>query len=61
MYSICFKKSAQKELLQIPPPYQIKIVNAIDELAKNPRPEGVKKLKGEETAWRVRVSDYRII
>ena len=61
MYSIRFKKSAQKELLQISPPYYLKIIQAIDALAENPRPEGVKKLKGEENAWRIRVADYRII
>jgi mRNA interferase RelE/StbE len=28
---------------------------------KIPRPAGVKKLKGEENAWRIRVADYRVI
>ncbi|GEO07648.1 type II toxin-antitoxin system RelE family toxin [Segetibacter aerophilus] len=60
MYSIEVKKSALKELAQITLPYSRKIVEAIDNLATNPRPEGVKKLKGEE-AFRIRVADYRII
>lgn len=60
MYQIRIKKSAQKELQQIPPPYHQKIVEAIDALAENPRPEGAKKLKGEE-AYRVRVADYRVV
>ena len=60
MYKIVVKKSAVKELAQISPPYNKKIVEAIDNLANNPRPEGVKKLKGEE-AYRIRVADYRII
>src|SRR5205814_7711146 len=47
MYSIRFKKSAQKELSQISPPYNLKIVQAIDGLSEDPRPPGVKKLKGE--------------
>ncbi len=60
MYNIEVKKSALKELAQISPPYNKKIITAIDSLATNPRPEGVKKLKGEE-AFRIRVADYRII
>jgi mRNA interferase RelE/StbE len=60
MYRIEIKKSALKELSQIPPPYNKKIVEAIDELALNPRPLGCKKLKGSE-AYRIRVADYRIV
>ncbi len=60
MYKIVIKKSAKKELEQISPPYTQKIIDAIDALAENPKPEGVKKLKGEE-AYRIRVADYRVI
>ncbi|HEX8462797.1 MAG TPA: type II toxin-antitoxin system RelE/ParE family toxin [Segetibacter sp.] len=60
MYAIVIKKSALKELSQISSPYNKKIVEAIDKLANNPRPESVKKLKGEE-AYRIRVADYRVI
>jgi len=60
MYLIEIKKSALKELAQIPSPYNRKIVEAIDELATNPRPVGYKKLKGSE-ACRIRVADYRIV
>ena len=60
MYKIVVKKSVVKELAQISPPYNKKIVETIDNLANNPRPEGIKKLKGEE-AYRIRVADYRII
>lgn len=55
MYAIVIKKSALKELAQIPPPYHKKILQVIDQLASTPRPEGVKKLKGEE-AYRMRVA-----
>ncbi len=58
MYTIIVKKSAIKELAQISLPYNKKIIEAIDDLANNPRPEGVKKLKGEE-AYRIRVADQR--
>lgn len=60
MYKIEVKWSAQKELEQIPAPYNRKIVEAIDSLAEDPRPQNVKKLKGEE-AYRIRVADYRVV
>lgn len=60
MYLIEIKKSALKELSQIPPPYSNKIVEAIDELAIDPKPPGCKKLNGSE-AYRIRVADYRIV
>ena len=60
MYRIEIKKSALKELSQVSQPYNKKIVEAIDELATNPRPVGYKKLKGSE-AYRIRVGDYRVV
>jgi mRNA-degrading endonuclease RelE of RelBE toxin-antitoxin system len=44
MYRINFKKSAQKELLAVSSVYQPKIIEAIDALAFDPRPDGVKNL-----------------
>mgnify|MGYP001799990601 CR=1 FL=1 len=36
---------------------QIKIY----ELAIEPRPNGVKKIQGEENSYRIRVGDYRVV
>ena len=33
----------------------------IDSLVENPRPQGIKKLAGEEDLYRLRVGDYRVI
>ena len=38
-----------------------KISEAIDKLASNPRPAGVRKLKGRKNEWRVKVGRYRIL
>lgn len=39
-----------------------KISQEINKLEHNPRPHGVKKLKGKrEVLWRIRVGDYRVI
>ncbi|MDN5572076.1 MAG: type II toxin-antitoxin system RelE/ParE family toxin [Propionibacteriaceae bacterium] len=29
--------------------------------SQSPRPHGAKKLAGEQTAWRIRIGDYRVI
>jgi len=38
-----------------------RIVDAVDALAENPRPDGVKKLRGDDNLWRIRVGQYRIL
>ena len=59
-YKIFIEKSAQKSLSKIPSPYQDRIINAVQALAKNPRPAGCKKLSGRE-AWRIRIGNYRVL
>ena len=49
-----------KALITINEPYYSAIKVAIQNLAKNPRPFGYKKLKGK-TTYRIRVGDYRVI
>ena len=35
--------------------------SAISGLAQNPRPLGVRKIKGSERAYRIRVGSYRVV
>ena len=60
MYELQYKKKAIKALAKINDPYYTAIIEAIDELAENPRPHGYKKLTGRN-GYRIRVSTYRII
>ncbi len=59
-YTVRLSKSAVKSLESIYDPVYSRIKQAIDNLADNPRPQGCKKLRGRD-AYRIRVSDYRII
>ncbi len=59
-YRIEVKKSAVKELSQIPKKDLVKIVKKINSLADNPRPEGSKKLSREDK-YRIRYGNYRIL
>ena len=35
--------------------------DAVRSLAEEPRPQGVRKIKGEERAYRLRVGSYRVV
>ncbi|MDZ4757377.1 MAG: type II toxin-antitoxin system RelE/ParE family toxin [Bacteroidota bacterium] len=60
MYELQYKKKAIKALAKINDPYYTAIMEAIDELAENPRPHGYKKLTGRN-GYRIRVGTYRIL
>ena len=62
-YVIVFKKSAAKELQGLPQKIQQKILDAVQLLSLNPYTEllQVKKMKGVESLYRVRIQDYRVI
>ena len=60
-YRIEIKSSAAKELEKLPRKMIPRVVTAINGLAENPRPQGVKKLVGFERIYRIRVGDYRIL
>lgn len=60
-YKIEITKNAEKQLRKLSDSVSKKISIAILSLTENPRPNGCKKLKGKDLAYRIRVSDYRII
>ena len=59
-YSIEIKRSAAKELTQLPPKDRGRIVARIQALADDPRPVGAEKLSGQDR-YRVRQGAYRIL
>lgn len=60
MHQVLVSKKAEKTLKKLSAKYFDKIVEAIENLGDDPRPDGCKKLKGRP-AYRIRVSNYRII
>ena len=60
MYELQYKKKAIKALAKINDPHYTNIIEAIDKLAENPRPNGYKKLTGRD-GYRIRVGTYRIL
>ena len=59
-YSVIVTKSVQKQLDDLPAEFRLRVLIAIDQLKEEPRPNGVKKLKGAKNEYRVRLSDYRL-
>jgi mRNA interferase RelE/StbE len=59
-YNLEIKRSAAKELGQLPPKDRGRIVARIQLLAQDPRPQGAEKLSGQER-YRIRQGDYRIL
>jgi len=60
-YQIVIPKPAQKQLDNITKIERDRLILTLRSLADDPRPNGVKKLKGYDNTYRVRVGDYRII
>ena len=60
-YRIVIPKPAQKQLDNITKIERDRLILTLRSLADDPRPNGVKKLKGYDNTYRVRVGDYRII
>ena len=59
-YSLLIKRSAAKELEDLPLKDRRRIVRRIQDLAADARPAGAEKLTGEDK-YRVRQGSYRIL
>ncbi len=60
-YEVKFSKGAKKQFRKLPLDVQQRIQTKINDLAIEPRPNGVKKLLGDDNSYRVRVGDYPVI
>jgi mRNA interferase RelE/StbE len=59
-YSVNIPRKVQKQLDRLPTNIQSRVVNALFDLGKDPRPAGSRSLKGRE-GYRLRVGDYRAL
>lgn len=60
-YQLKIKHAAERDLRRLPPTIFHKINPQSLSLRENPRPPGVRKLKGNREGWRIRVGDYRVV
>lgn len=59
-YTITLSKTAEKQLDKLSDHIAEPILEAIENLQENPRPNGCKKLKGRD-GYRIRIGNYRVI
>lgn len=59
-YQVIIKKPVEKELDLLSAKLRERIIQRLLALEENPRPQGVKKLQGEES-YRLRIGDYRAL
>jgi mRNA interferase RelE/StbE len=60
-YQIRILREPEKFLERVPDNIRRRIEKAIDVLADEPRPAGVRKLKGFERLYRIRVGDWQVV
>ena len=61
LYTVEYSRKAAQQLRKLPRDIQKRLKPHIEALSQNPRPRGVKKLRGFKNFYRIRVSDYRVI
>jgi mRNA interferase RelE/StbE len=60
-YQILVTPKAQKEIDDLDSKLRRQVMAKLEALESNPRPSGCVKLAGQESLWRVRVREYRIL
>lgn len=60
-YHVEFTTAAARQVRKLSRPVRDRVLDAIEDLGEDPRPHGATKLVGEQTAWRIRIGDYRVI
>ncbi|MFN6460279.1 MAG: type II toxin-antitoxin system RelE family toxin [Nostoc sp. DedVER02] len=59
-YAIVISKSVQKQIDNLPNDVTERVIEKIQSLASQARPDGIVKLKGSDNEYRIRIGDYRV-
>jgi len=60
-YKIEVSATAEKQLRKLEQADQVRILRAVQDLAREPRPSGCRKLQGYDDVFRIRVGKFRIL
>jgi mRNA interferase RelE/StbE len=61
MYEVIVPKNVQKDIDELSENLRDRIEEAIEDLAEDPRPNGVTKMKGSDSRYRIRIGNYRVV
>lgn len=59
-YTVIISKSVQKQIDDLPNDITLRVIEKIQNIATEPRPDGIVKLKGFDNEYRIRIGDYRV-
>jgi mRNA interferase RelE/StbE len=59
-WQVEFTRSAQRDLRRLDPQVRRRVVAALDGLRSEPAQGDIRKLKGIDDEWRLRVGDWRV-
>jgi mRNA interferase RelE/StbE len=60
-YAVAVSDRAAREIEDLPATVAARVYAKLEGLGSQPRPHGVKKLKGQRDLWRIRIGDHRVI
>jgi mRNA interferase RelE/StbE len=60
-YAIEWKASARKDIRKLDPPIRRRVIAAVEELGRDPRPVGSVTLTGSPGWRRIRIGAYRVV
>ena len=60
-YTVQLAPAAKRQLRKLDRSIQERVVRRLDKLGQDPRPPGVEKLEGDESTYRIRIGEYRIV
>ena len=60
-YRVEFAPGAERDLRRLPPQDLARLEPSIEGLGNEPRPSGVRKIRGQVHTWRIRIGPFRVI
>jgi len=60
-YRVVLTNRAYRDLKQLTPAVNTRIIKKIEQLSSEPRPPGVRKITDSVDRYRIRIGDYRFI
>ncbi|HAX79409.1 MAG TPA: type II toxin-antitoxin system mRNA interferase toxin, RelE/StbE family [Cyanobacteria bacterium UBA11372] len=60
-YTVIIPKIVQKQIDSLPEDIYERVIEKLQQLAEDPCPSGVVKLKGTDNEYRIRIGDYRVL
>jgi mRNA interferase RelE/StbE len=60
-YQVVVPKTVRKQIDTLPADMFDRAEEVIRDLAEDPRPDGVVKMKGSDQTYRIRIGNYRIV